>query len=206
MLRVLSSPGFRPTVATEAISVNLHNHSKHSRLLTATRTWLRPNAAYRTQRARPQYHVLTKASYSQTDPSVRSVQLIGSWDNFSTWYTMQQDLRRGRGQWRGCYLFKDIISEDSSSHTSTRNGGLKMGNTYYYYVSHFHVMTHGTRQRPLSNINVPAVRGRWLYRNTRSLPTFHNSLPLHARPNSQHARDPRRTDFEAPKRFGQLAP
>ncbi|EXU97270.1 hypothetical protein X797_009547 [Metarhizium robertsii] len=47
---------------------------------------------------------------------------------------MKQDVRRGRGQWRGCYSFKDIISHDeSSSHSSTRNGGLKMGDTYYYY-------------------------------------------------------------------------
>ncbi|OAQ62312.1 hypothetical protein VFPPC_07053 [Pochonia chlamydosporia 170] len=47
---------------------------------------------------------------------------------------MKQDLRRGRGQWRGCYSFKDIISRDEPSHgTSTRNGGLRMGNTYYYY-------------------------------------------------------------------------
>lgn len=51
---------------------------------------------------------------------------------------MRQDLRRGRGQWRGCYSFKDIISrEEPSSRKPTRNGGLNMGDTYYYYVSHF---------------------------------------------------------------------
>ncbi|KND91660.1 hypothetical protein TOPH_03763 [Tolypocladium ophioglossoides CBS 100239] len=69
----------------------------------------------------------------QTDPSVQSVQLIGSWDNFSTCYTMKRDVRRGRGQWRGCYSFKDIVCEDKAITGFRRNGGLKMGATYYYY-------------------------------------------------------------------------
>ncbi|KAJ6441660.1 aldehyde dehydrogenase [Purpureocillium lavendulum] len=69
----------------------------------------------------------------QTDPSVQSVQLIGSWDNFSACYTMRRDVRRGRGQWRGCYSFKDIVCDDVAPSTAPRNGGLKMGATYYYY-------------------------------------------------------------------------
>ncbi|UNI16302.1 hypothetical protein JDV02_002745 [Purpureocillium takamizusanense] len=69
----------------------------------------------------------------QTDPSVQSVQLIGSWDNFSTCYTMRRDVRRGRGQWRGCYSFKDIVCDDVAASAAPRNGGLKMGATYYYY-------------------------------------------------------------------------
>ncbi|KAG6120819.1 hypothetical protein E4U13_005838 [Claviceps humidiphila] len=71
----------------------------------------------------------------ETEPSVKSVQLIGSWDNFSTWYPMKQDTRRGRGQWRGCPAFKSISGGNASrSVQSNRNlGGLKMGRTYYYY-------------------------------------------------------------------------
>ncbi|CAM1510347.1 Fc.00g006820.m01.CDS01 [Cosmosporella sp. VM-42] len=68
---------------------------------------------------------------------------------------MERDIRRGRGQWRGCYAFRDIICDSiddrddasgsglgsSSSSFGTpknnvsykRNGGLKMGHTYYYY-------------------------------------------------------------------------
>ncbi|ODA82681.1 hypothetical protein RJ55_01189 [Drechmeria coniospora] len=69
----------------------------------------------------------------QTDPSVRSVQLIGSWDHFSSCYTMKPDPRRGRGQWRGCYSFNDIVCDDKAVNGLRRNGGLKMGATYYYY-------------------------------------------------------------------------
>lgn len=50
-------------------------------------------------------------------------------------YPMERDSRRGRGQWRGCYSFRNIINEDQSAVGSKRHGGLKMGHTYYYYVS-----------------------------------------------------------------------
>ncbi|KAF7546517.1 hypothetical protein G7046_g9278 [Stylonectria norvegica] len=62
---------------------------------------------------------------------------------------MERDIRRGRGQWRGCYAFRDIICDDASASASAsqpfgtqpsgtqpsykRSGGLKMGHTYYYY-------------------------------------------------------------------------
>lgn len=97
---------------------------------------------------------------SQTPPSTQSVQLIGSWDNFSQSHPMQRDIRRGRDQWRGCYSFRDIVCDDVSvsasatcagvgagtssssgsgtgtapSYPNKRHGGLKMGHTYYYYV------------------------------------------------------------------------
>ncbi|KAG6076006.1 hypothetical protein E4U16_003037 [Claviceps sp. LM84 group G4] len=71
----------------------------------------------------------------ETEPSVKSVQLIGSWDNFSTWYPMKQDIRRGRGQWRTCPAFKSISGRNASRpiQPSRNPGGLKMGRTYYYY-------------------------------------------------------------------------
>ncbi|KXH67570.1 hypothetical protein CSAL01_04632 [Colletotrichum salicis] len=47
---------------------------------------------------------------------------------------MERDIRRDRGQWRGCHTFKDIVLDDDLGARDTkRNGGLKMGNTYYYY-------------------------------------------------------------------------
>ncbi|KAK2031889.1 hypothetical protein LX32DRAFT_584026 [Colletotrichum zoysiae] len=47
---------------------------------------------------------------------------------------MERDIRRDRGQWRGCYAFKDIVLDDEPGAKITkRNGGLKMGHTYYYY-------------------------------------------------------------------------
>ncbi|KAL2124064.1 hypothetical protein VTJ04DRAFT_429 [Mycothermus thermophilus] len=47
---------------------------------------------------------------------------------------MERDTRRDRGQWRGCYTFQDATREDDAGNVPKRNGGLKMGNTYYYYV------------------------------------------------------------------------
>jgi hypothetical protein len=47
---------------------------------------------------------------------------------------MEEDIRRGHGEWRGCYSFQDIICDGDTGNLSKRNGGLKMGQTYYYYV------------------------------------------------------------------------
>ncbi|KAF3343801.1 hypothetical protein HYQ45_003505 [Verticillium longisporum] len=69
----------------------------------------------------------------ETHPTVQSVHLFGSWDNFSTAYLMERDIRRDRGQWRGCYSFKDIVCDDDNGACRKRNGGLKMGHKYYYY-------------------------------------------------------------------------
>lgn len=106
---------------------------------------------------------------SQTPPSIQSVQLIGSWDNFSQSHPMQRDIRRGRDQWRGCYSFRDIVCDDVSvsasatcagvgldagtssssgtrpSYPVKRHGGLKMGHTYYYYVRLPAVLVHAIR-------------------------------------------------------------
>ncbi|ELR06699.1 hypothetical protein VC83_05241 [Pseudogymnoascus destructans] len=69
----------------------------------------------------------------QTSSHARSVQLIGSWDNFSKRYPMEKDARRGHREWRGCYSFKDIICDGDFANSAKRSGGLKMGHTYYYY-------------------------------------------------------------------------
>ncbi|KAL5354756.1 hypothetical protein ACLOAV_000845 [Pseudogymnoascus australis] len=47
---------------------------------------------------------------------------------------MEKDARRGHREWRGCYSFKDITCDGDSASPAKRNGGLKMGHTYYYYV------------------------------------------------------------------------
>lgn len=47
---------------------------------------------------------------------------------------MEKDARRGHREWRGCYSFKDITCDGDSANLAKRNGGLKMGQTYYYYV------------------------------------------------------------------------
>jgi hypothetical protein len=67
-----------------------------------------------------------------TKPEVRSVKLLGSWDNFSKQYVMERDKRVGPGHWKGCHTFTDIIGDGPDQ---WRTGGLKMGGTYWYYVS-----------------------------------------------------------------------
>ncbi|KAK8139329.1 hypothetical protein PG984_002709 [Apiospora sp. TS-2023a] len=47
---------------------------------------------------------------------------------------MERDARRSRGQWRGCHTFRDIVCDGDQSFISPkRTGGLRMGQTYYYY-------------------------------------------------------------------------
>lgn len=72
---------------------------------------------------------------SRTPPSTGSVALYGSWDNFSTPYPMQRDARTGPEHWSGCHSFSNIICDGHVLPSgSPRNGGLKMGGTYWYYV------------------------------------------------------------------------
>jgi hypothetical protein len=72
--------------------------------------------------------------YSSTSPSTKSVDLVGSWDNFTRRYPMERDSRRGVGEWRGIHSFKDITLDGNGARTPKRNGGLKMGHDYWYYV------------------------------------------------------------------------
>lgn len=55
-------------------------------------------------------------------------------------YAMERDVRRGQGQWKGCYSFRNIVCDENniSGSQNRRDGGLKMGHTYYYYVRLFH--------------------------------------------------------------------
>lgn len=72
---------------------------------------------------------------SRTPPSTRSVALYGSWDNFSAPYPMQRDSRTGQEHWSGCHSFSNIICDgDPQPGGIPRDGGLKMGGTYWYYV------------------------------------------------------------------------
>ncbi|ORY05901.1 hypothetical protein BCR34DRAFT_41984 [Clohesyomyces aquaticus] len=66
--------------------------------------------------------------------AVRTVELLGSWDNFSKSYRLRLDKRRGPNIWSGCYSFEDIICDgDLTTTGEKRNGALKMGGTYWYY-------------------------------------------------------------------------
>ncbi|GME33273.1 hypothetical protein GTA08_BOTSDO11429 [Neofusicoccum parvum] len=65
---------------------------------------------------------------------VRSVELLGSWDNFTHSYRMERDSKRSSRHWFGIFTFKDIICDgESQSGPGKREGGLKMGGTYWYH-------------------------------------------------------------------------
>ncbi|KAH7080879.1 hypothetical protein FB567DRAFT_114579 [Paraphoma chrysanthemicola] len=66
--------------------------------------------------------------------ALRTLVLLGSWDNFTRPYSLEVDARRGGSYWRGCFTFSDIICDgDPKDLVSKRNGPLKMGGTYWYY-------------------------------------------------------------------------
>ncbi|KAL8730583.1 MAG: hypothetical protein Q9181_004609 [Wetmoreana brouardii] len=70
----------------------------------------------------------------QLPQSVQTVDLLGSWDNFQEAYPLQKDRRAGPGHWRGCHNFKKIICDGYHLDPSvSRDGGLKMGGTYWYF-------------------------------------------------------------------------
>lgn len=48
---------------------------------------------------------------------------------------MKRDSRRGHGYWTGCHTFRDIICDgDLADIHERRDGGLKQGGTYWYFV------------------------------------------------------------------------
>ncbi|EMC92054.1 hypothetical protein BAUCODRAFT_274926 [Baudoinia panamericana UAMH 10762] len=75
------------------------------------------------------------AFHFTTPAHIRSVELLGSWDNFARAYPMRHDRRRGPGFWSGCFKFTSIVFDglESSFNAKPRSGGLKQGGTYWYY-------------------------------------------------------------------------
>jgi hypothetical protein len=70
----------------------------------------------------------------RTPPSTRTVSLWGSWDNFNLPYPMARDSRIGPEHWSGCHSFSNIICDGTpQTERQPRDGGLKMGGTYWYY-------------------------------------------------------------------------
>ncbi|KAF2827854.1 hypothetical protein CC86DRAFT_347654 [Ophiobolus disseminans] len=66
--------------------------------------------------------------------ALRTLVLLGSWDNFARPYPLELDARRGRKCWRGIFTFSDIICDgDLGDLALKRDGPLRMGGTYWYY-------------------------------------------------------------------------
>jgi hypothetical protein len=65
-----------------------------------------------------------------------TVELLGSWDNFTRPYQLKRDSRRSPDTWTGCFTFHNIVCDGDLSDTSNkREGALKQAGTYWYYVS-----------------------------------------------------------------------
>lgn len=101
---------------------------------------------------------------------------------------MQRDTRRGREHWTGCHSFENIICDGNlSTAGSTRDGGLKMGGTYWYYVSHLPLC----ERRGLQLINFCfAVSARRLNRIPQLGRTINDFLSLAARSAGQRPSRP----------------
>lgn len=122
-------------------------------------------------------------------PTIRRVELTGSWDNFRQSYTMQQDRRRGAGIWTGCFKFTDIIFDGDTPHRGKpRAGGLKQGGTYWYFYrldderEIFDECQPSTSECPLlpgQVVNVLEVPSE-----VQSPPVLRRSLSLDSRPNA----------------------
>ncbi|KAF2261806.1 hypothetical protein CC78DRAFT_546386 [Lojkania enalia] len=66
--------------------------------------------------------------------AARTIELLGSWDNFTKPYFLKRDKRRSPYLWSGCFAFDDIICDgDFNSICGKRSGALMMGGTYWYY-------------------------------------------------------------------------
>lgn len=116
----------------------------------------------------PQHKAVTNFALSHCPAALRSVILLGSWDNFTGPYPLELDVRRGHNFWRGCFTFSDVICDgDLDDLTTKRNGPLKMGGTYWYYVSkltvkHSHVTDVDYSTRWTMTMNATILRNRRL--------------------------------------------
>ncbi|MCJ1467795.1 hypothetical protein MMC07_006420 [Pseudocyphellaria aurata] len=91
----------------------------------------------------------------QAPASTITVDLVGSWDRFTKSYPLKRDKRTGPGHWRGCHTFTNITCDgDSLDVSSSRDGGLKMGGTYWYFyrldgdVEHYNPVEPSTNRCP----------------------------------------------------------
>ncbi len=116
---------------------------------------------------------------------------------------MERDIRRDRGQWRGCHSFKDIILEGEAGSSPKRNGGLKMGLTYYYYVR-YATLPSGAPLNIFTNQH--SVRVGRVYRDTRPFVAVDHYLPLLTWPDCQHTLAPGRAERQEAECLSQLRP
>ncbi|KAL9598542.1 MAG: hypothetical protein Q9219_004444 [cf. Caloplaca sp. 3 TL-2023] len=106
--------------------------------------------------------------------SVRTVDLIGSWDNFQQAYPLQRDRRAGPGHWRGCHSFKNITCDGHSLDPSiSRDGGLRMGGTYWYFYRLDGEVEQHDRAEP-SITDCPLLPGQRV--NVLEVPTQHQPV------------------------------
>ncbi|KAL2818394.1 hypothetical protein BJX63DRAFT_73669 [Aspergillus granulosus] len=127
-----------------------------------------------------------------TAPHVRSVKLLGSWDNFSKPYVMERDKRVGAGHWRGCHTFSNIICDGQPNNmVPARTGGLKMGGTYWYYYLLDDDVEYFNKSEPITT-HCPFLPGQPV--NVLHVPIIlPDTSPSHTRPRSPSAQRPEHT-------------
>ncbi|OAX79675.1 hypothetical protein ACJ72_06005 [Emergomyces africanus] len=115
----------------------------------------------------------------RTPPNTRSVKLLGSWDNFRRAYPMEKDSRIGRGHWKGCHTFTNIICDgETNSYSPGRDGGLRMGGTYWYYYQLDHEVDFFNEAEPVTT-SCPFLPGQPL--NVLNVPINLPSSQTHLR-------------------------
>ncbi|KAF2120253.1 hypothetical protein BDV96DRAFT_321974 [Lophiotrema nucula] len=94
--------------------------------------------------------------------AARTVDLLGSWDNFSKPYPLKLDKRRSLRTWSGCYTFDNIICDgDLINLGDKRSGALMMGGTYWYYYKVNNDEEHHNPSQPSTTI-CPLLPGQRL--------------------------------------------
>jgi hypothetical protein len=74
--------------------------------------------------------------YRKASPHTRTVDLVGSWDNFTKPYALERDRVKGKEFWKGCHRIDHITCDGTTAlKDNPRTEGLKMGERYWYYVS-----------------------------------------------------------------------
>ncbi|KAI1492135.1 hypothetical protein F5X96DRAFT_425260 [Biscogniauxia mediterranea] len=107
---------------------------------------------------------------------------------------MERDIRRDRSQWRGCHRFDNIICDGDQVGNSKRTGGLKMGQTYYYYYELDGSTETHDPSRPTTS-NCPYLPGQTV--NTLEVPHEHQLRLRSASMNSLRPADFKTMDPKA---------
>ncbi|KAF2149888.1 hypothetical protein K461DRAFT_323406 [Myriangium duriaei CBS 260.36] len=114
--------------------------------------------------------------FLRVPPHVCTVELLGSWDNFSRPYRLRRDFSRGKGTWAGCHTFDNIVFDgDTLDWSKPRIGALKQSGRYWYYYRLDDTEEYCDPARPMCS-SCPLLPGQTL--NLLDIPMELDSPPL----------------------------